>query len=270
MGKYNFKFGDAWLSEFGAVCTDVPSIEMAQRDISFIDIPGKDGSDCIDNKRYKNVDFTRNIALVGRQVSSSNEKAIQLINNYAYLQGYQPFEDTDHEGLVTEAALTNFGDITRSLRTMHTAQLKFSRKPYWYLKESLKETPLGDEVFGNGVEFINPYPATACPIIRFYLINDPNSVGATVRTVFSLSSTYDGVYEKKTYDNNNIAYDATHCILDYDIENRRAFVHNEAGEILNYVDGDVPMPIGPGATLLKVTRKAEIGSVSIFHRWRCL
>ena len=203
MGRYNFRFGDTWLSEFGAVCTEEPTIEIAQRDVSFIDIPGKDGSDCVDNKRYKNVEFTRNIALVGRKVSTANDKAIQLVNNYAYLQGYQLFEDTDHNGLITEAALINFGDITKSLRTMHTAQLKFTRKPYWYLKESLEEFPLGEEVYTGGVEFINPYPTTACPVLRFYLNTSPYSEISTANIKFSLASTYNGTYQTKEYGNNS-------------------------------------------------------------------
>ena len=86
MGRYNFKFGDVWLSEFGGMCTEEPPIEIAQRDITLIDIPGKDGSDCIDNGRYNNVEFTRTIALVGKRISSAKEKTIQLINSFAYLR----------------------------------------------------------------------------------------------------------------------------------------------------------------------------------------
>lgn len=270
MGKYNFRFGDTWLSEFGAVCTEEPTIEIAQRDVSFIDIPGKDGSDCVDNKRYKNVDFTRDIALVGRKVSSANDKAIQLVNNYAYLQGYQPFEDTDHNGLITEAALTNFGDITKSLRTMHTAQLKFTRKPYWYLKESLEEFPLGEDVYNGGVEFINPYPSTACPVIRFYLNTSEHSEISTATINFSLASTYDGVYQTKSYETKNLRFDYEHSILDYDIENRRVCVHSSEGQILSFIDTDVPAPIGAGSTVLKITKRGDFKSASIFLRWRCL
>ena len=176
MGRYNFKFGDVWLSEFGGVCTEEPPIEIAQRDITLIDIPGKDGSACIDNGRYNNVEFTRTIALVGKRISSAKEKTIQLINSFAYLQGYQPFEDTDHEGMVTEAVLLNLEEVIKNLRTMYTATLKFSRKPYWTLKSSLEEMPLDNtEVSGNGVEIYNPYPTTACPIIRFHLKTDPHS-----------------------------------------------------------------------------------------------
>ena len=74
MPKYNFKFGKYWLSEFGAVSAEEPTVEIAQRDISFISIPGKDGDDCIDNKRYSNVEFKRKIVFVGNKDIKAQEK----------------------------------------------------------------------------------------------------------------------------------------------------------------------------------------------------
>lgn len=62
---YDFKFGKYWLSELGATSAEEPPVEIAQRDITLISVPGKDGKDCIDNKRYDNVEFKRKIAFVG-------------------------------------------------------------------------------------------------------------------------------------------------------------------------------------------------------------
>ena len=70
------------------------------------------------------------------------QKTKNLIKHFAYLQGYQKFEDTDHEGMVTQAVLINLDEVTKNLRTMFTAVLKFSRKPYWKLKSSLNEEKL--------------------------------------------------------------------------------------------------------------------------------
>ena len=271
MGRYNFKFGNIWLSEFGGVCTEEPPIEIAQRDITLIDIPGKDGSDCIDNGRYNNVEFTRTIALVGKRISSAKEKTIQLINSFAYLQGYQPFEDTDHEGMVTEAVLLNLEEVIKNLRTMYTATLKFSRKPYWTLKSSLEEMPLDNtEVSGNGVEIYNPYPTTACPIIRFHLKTDPHSTLATVKIKMSISSNYGGVYSTKDYSNFGINFLYTHNILDFDIENQRVVVHSPSGELYKYADALVPKPIGPGATKIQAEINKDIDYISIIPKWRCL
>lgn len=115
---YNFKFGKYWLSELGAASAEEPPVEIAQRDITFISVPGKDGKDCIDN-----VEFTRKIAFIGNGDFKAQEKELNLINHFAYLQGYQEFEDNSHPGLVTEAALRNFNDVQRTLRTLHTARI---------------------------------------------------------------------------------------------------------------------------------------------------
>ncbi|MBO4506898.1 MAG: hypothetical protein J5728_10770, partial [Lachnospiraceae bacterium] len=138
MGKYDFKFGDYWASELGAVSTKTPGIEIAQRDFDMVQIPGRDGDDYIDNGRYENVNITRSISFIGYQYLSVKDKTANFINTFAYLQGYQTFEDTDHDELVTEAVLTNFNEISRKLRTLNTATLKFSRKPFWFLKNSLE------------------------------------------------------------------------------------------------------------------------------------
>lgn len=271
MGRYNFKFGDMWISEIGGVCTEEPPIEIAQRDITLIDIPGMDGSDCIDNGRYNNVEFTRTIALVGKRISSAKEKTTQLINNFAYFQGYQSFEDTDHEGMVTEAVLLNLEEVIKNLRTMYTATLKFSRKPYWHLKSALEEMPLDNtEVSEVGVEINNPYPTSACPIIRFHLKTDPNSTLATAKINMSISSTYDGIYSTKTYSNIGANFLYTHNILDFDIENKKVFVHAKNGELYKYIDTSIPKPIGPGATKIQAEINKEIDYVAIIPRWRCL
>lgn len=267
MAKYNFKFGDTWLSEFGAVCTEEPDMEIAQRDVSFIDIPGKDGSDLIDNKRYKNVEFSREIALVGRKVSTANEKAVQLINNFAYLQGYQPFEDTEHNGMVTEAALTNFGEISKKLRTFRTAKLNFTRKPYWYLKESLESKEV---TMGTSTTLINPYPATACPTIILMINTSPYSTDTSVNITINVSSTYEGVYSTKNYAIKNAVANYNYPYIVIDIENQCVFSRNDNGEKYKFSDSDVPMPIGPGKTEITISRNGHVKQAWIIPNWRCL
>lgn len=267
MSKYNFKFGDVWLSEFGGVCTEVPPIEIASKDVTLIDIPNKDGSDCIDNGRYCNVEFTRTVALVGNRISTVQEKAKNLIKHFAYLQGYQKFEDTDHEGMVTQAVLLNLDEVTKNLRTMFTAVLKFSRKPYWKLKSSLSEEKLNSTLLaGKGVVLNNPFPSSACPIIRYYFATDPHSTMATTKVNFSFSSNGETI----TYSKPGINFKPTHNILDIDIEEQRAVVHSPGGEIYKYVDVPIPKPISKGTTIFKAVLSKETEKVSIFPNWRCL
>ena len=271
MAKYNFKFGKYWLSEFGAVSAEEPTIEIAQRDVTFITVPGKDGKDCVDNGSYDNVEFKRKIAFVGCRDIKVKEKETQLINSFAYMQGYQDFEDTDHNGMVTQAALKNFNSVAKTLRTMHTAELSFTRKPFWYLKSALKEIPLDMErLTGDGVELFNPYPAEAKPIIRFYMQFTSSTETTTGRTNFSIASTYNGEYSEITYNKSGIKFPETHPIIEYDCENRRVTVTNESGDIYSFVDATIPTPLGEGKSVIKLIRTTRVNSVSIIPRWRCL
>lgn len=270
MGKYDLKFGDTWLSEFGAVCTEEPPIEIAQRDITLIDIPGKDGSDCIDNGRYMNVEMQRTIALVGRKPSTANDKAIQLVNSFAYLHGYQTFEDTHHNGLTTEAVLVNFEDVIRSLRTMKTATLKFSRKPYWYLKDALEEKSLGYSSSAIDVNLVNPYPSTACPSIVYEVNTSPHSGDFDYTFSITISTTNNGIYSTNSYTFRNLKGNYDHRFAVIDVENQRAFTRSEDGEIYKFCDTDIPKPLGPGESVIHFNRNNSIANIYLAPKWRCL
>lgn len=267
MSRYDLKFGNTWLSEFGAVCTEEPPIEIAQRDFTLVDIPGKDGSDCIDNGRYLNVEMTRTIAMVGRKVSTAQEKAIQLVNNFAYLQGYQTFEDTHHNGLVTEAVLTNFEDVIRTLRTMRTATLKFSRKPYWYLKEAHEEQEVS---LNSTFTLVNPYPSTACPTFVFKVNTSEHSSDSTTHINITISSNFNGVYSTKTFAIRNAVCNYNYPFVVVDTENQRVFSRNANGEKYKFADCDIPEPIGPGETVITLPNSVEFNHAYIAPNWRCL
>ena len=255
---YDFKFGKYWLSELGATSAEEPPVEIAQRDITFISVPGKDGKDCIDNKRYDNVEFKRKIAFVGNGDFKAQEKEINLINHFAYLQGYQDFEDNSHPGLVTEAALRNFNDVQRTLRTLHTAELSFSRKPFWYLKSGLAEMTLDiNALTSDGVEIINPFPAAAKPL-------------STCRVSLSVTANYDGVYEERRISKSSVRITATHHFVVLDLEKQHATVQDENGDIYSYVDMDLPDPIGEGRAIIKIIYQSKTVGLSIIPRWRCL
>lgn len=267
MSRYNFKFGNTWLSEFGAVCTKEPPIEIAKRDYTLIDIPGKDGSDCIDNGRYKNVEFSRTIAMVGRNVSTAQEKAIQLVNNFAYLQGYQTFEDTHHNGLLAEAVLVNFDDVIRNLRTMRTATLKFSRKPYWHLKDALVEQEV---TMGTSITLVNPYPSTACPSIIFKLNTSPHSSDSTTSITITIGTTLNGVYSTKSYQIKNAVGNYYYPFIEVDIENQCVFSRNAEGEKYKWADTNIPKPLGPGESVITIPTSSYFKHAYIVPKWRCL
>lgn len=253
MSRYNFKFGDSWISELGAISTETPPVEIAQRDYELIDIPGKDGSDYIDNGRYNNVEFTRSISLIGRKNFPVEDKAANFINTYAYLQGYQPFEDTDHNDMMTEAVLTNFNEINRKLRTLNTATLKFSRKPYWYPKSGLEYREMNLSPATPTLTFDNPFMLPSKPLIVF------TTTGGSP-AFFQYRVITNG--EQKDYDCPSVPGGMTLII---DCEKCNAFYNG------NRAPFDIPEGFGIGSSSIQIiSAKERIASARIAPRWRCL
>ncbi len=272
--RYDFKFGQYWLSELGARSSEPPSLEIAQRDVSFVPIPGKDGDDCIDNGSYSNVEVKRNIAVLTKPDGDVSVKAQRLVNNFAYLQGYQDFEDTDHIGFVTEAALKNFNAIQRKLRTLNTSELVFTRKPFWYLKSGLDELPLDmTRLLGSGVELYNPFPAEAKPIFRFDL-TFPSTAQTTTydcTVPFAVAANYGGAYSEKICTMTGITITATSHYLVIDVEKQQITVQDESGTIYKYIDKPIPAPVGSGKIVIRITNQyTQISAMSIIPRWRRL
>ena len=254
MARYNFKFGDNWISELGAISTETPGIEIAQRDYELIDIPGKNGSDYIDNGRYNNVEISRSISLIGRRDFPVSDKAATLINTFAYLQGYQPFEDTDHNDMVTEAVLTNFAEVNRKLRTLNTAKLKFSRKPFWYFKSGLVFKDIDLTRTLAQTSFDNPFPIESKPIIIFTITSgSPTSFQYRITTPEG----------QKNYDCINVSGNTT---LTIDCEKCTAIVGTGT-----YAPFDIPAGFSVGRSTFQLISGADrISSVKIAPRWRCL
>ena len=253
MSRYSFKFGDSWISELGAISTETPPVEIAQRDYELIDIPGKDGSDYIDNRRYNNVEFARSISLIGRKNFPVEDKVATFINTYAYLQGYQPFEDTDHNDMVTEAVLTNFNEINRKLRTLNTATLKFSRKPYWYPKSGLEYREMDLSPSTPTITFDNPFMLPSKPLIAFTITGGSPAF-------FQYRVITNG--EQMDYDCASVTGGSTLII---DCEKCNAFI----GDIR--APYDIPEGFGTGRSSIQIiSSKERIASAKIAPRWRCL
>lgn len=131
---HDFSFNGVSLSSLGGRIMEAPMHTIATRDKSFSKIYGQSGDELIDNGSYNNVPFSIKIGFftfVSRQTAEQLARAI--INWLAPLQdGYYVYRDSYNEGYFTQAALVNFDQIQREMRTFLTATLNFSRVPFWY------------------------------------------------------------------------------------------------------------------------------------------
>lgn len=254
--SYDFTFAGVALSSLHGVTTERPPREVAEYDFELFDIPGKSGSEYIDNKRYKNVPMTRKIGLIQRPVLSPDTIVEDLIEWLAYSQGYQEFEDSDHPGMVTYAVLTNFAEVQTILRRYHKATLKFSRVPFWYLKTALNPVSIDMSRDPAFINLKNPYKMFAQPMINIVV-----SEGAQANIIFEL--THNDTTKRYSYPNvtgnAELVFDCEEQVLIVNYGSAKSFHNNE-----------IPQQLDPGWTKFEIIDKSRISSATITPRWRCL
>lgn len=251
---YDFYFGDTFSTEVGLRVEGIPDLGTAQRDGELIPMPGKSRDDYINLGRYKNVEFSLNVALVQKGSKTVREMIDDVVNAYAYLQGYQYFEDSDHYGFMTEAVLTNFGDFRREMRRVGKAVMKFSRDPFWYNLSGVgpQDVSLLPEIPTK--VFTNPYKLISKPIIEI-----KTTPGSPVTFQFSITDS-DGT--ETEFGGTNISGGAT-VVIDCEKE---TFKVNGIFATFN-----IPKGFGTGDNVFKLLfGKSRISSIKITPRWRCL
>ena len=266
--SYDFKFGDFWLSELGGMMTESPTIEIASRDVSFIDIPGKDGKDLVDNGRYDNVEFSRSIAFISKPGFNVKEKIVKAIDNIAYIRGYSNFEDTDHPDMFTKAAITNFSEINKTLRSMNTAELQFSRIPYWYSKVGQEEVDLLSSSVAS-TKIYNPYGATCKPLIKVYFNYTSGSI-STGKVVITIWTNINGEFFSFDINIPNTSIDQFKNVVSVDLDSRQVYLQDYSGRERDYIDIEIPAELGQGEITFIRGLYQNLNKVSVIPRWRCL
>lgn len=95
MIKHGFTFGNVNSLDYGICLTGIHIGNTPERDVSFVQVAGRNGDLAIDNKRWKNVDITYHCAMV-----SDFADSFDRFRNALLLQnGYQQLTDTIYPGV---------------------------------------------------------------------------------------------------------------------------------------------------------------------------
>lgn len=178
---HNFYFGDKWLSYFGGRITKAPQHEIPVRDVSTVEIPYRDGDILLDNGRWQNVDFEREICFLPYLSELSAKQLARAVIEWLTLsQGYQKYKDTYNPGYFTEAYISNSDDIVRELPSLLTTKIKFNRKPWWY--SELGQQTIDFEV-NKPIVLHNPEKYESLPTIVITNKQSMSAKNAAVATV---------------------------------------------------------------------------------------
>lgn len=121
--KSNVVFGNVDLSDYNAYAVYCNIFDRPERDISVVSVPGRNGDLIFDNGRYKNVDRTYQIHVVGV------ENVHNLIRDLVSTVGYQRLEDEYDPNVYMMARLKNKPNVRKFVGNAVLLTVTFDRMP---------------------------------------------------------------------------------------------------------------------------------------------
>lgn len=153
-------FGGKSSRDFGIFLSGNGTFNAPERDLSFTQVPGRNGDLVFDNGRFKNVE----LAYPAFLFKSFPENFSAFRNFLLSRRGYQRLEDTYHPeefrmALFTGPLEPEMGSFLRD----GSFTVKFNCKPQRFLKSGEEK-----QTFTSGGSLFNPTPFEASPLVRVY------------------------------------------------------------------------------------------------------
>ena len=226
--------------DYGLMVTGKTAFNGAQRDVTVVQVPGRDGDLIIDNGRYKNVPIKYDLAIVPGMAPFGFAELAQIIKDWLLPgTGYYQLWDTYDPRYYRLGAYTGNVDIEQELTSLGSCSLSFDCKPFRY-----------------------------------------SVAGQQAITLTSAGALYNGeAYASKPYIKVTGSGDITLTIngTDYELEDVDAYIELDS-ELMNAYKGainqnskmtsvDFPKLV-PGLNSISWT--GTVTSVSIVPRWCCL
>ena len=256
----DFKFNKKWLSQFAGRIIGSPKIEIAKRQFTTNQIPGRSKESYIDYGYYSNVEFERQIGLLSVIYGNTSDKLIESIIEWlTNSTGYCEFKDTQHRGMHTTAYLINISDVVRELRTYSTATLKFSREAFWFSDDGKVELRYSAQEAQNGINLINPYKFTALPTIEIEL---SSSAHASFEILFN-NQLQEFILNTTDKSERKVIIDFSKSLMFVDDINKKKYLDFDFEEVRGLENNNI-------ITVKSNSDYTTINSVSIKPCWRRL
>lgn len=124
--KSNVIFGNVNLSDYNAFAFYCNLFDKAERDMSVVSVPGRNGDLLFDNGRYKNVERVYRIQVTGLHNIQS------LLNDLSAQVGYRQLKDEYESGVYMQARLKRPPQINQFVGDSVDITLTFDRMPQKY------------------------------------------------------------------------------------------------------------------------------------------
>lgn len=190
------------LSELGAVISERPKIRCAEKDIEFIDLPCKSGAVYIDNKRYKNVEFSVKIRALPSFCQMTLECFDETIKDWLKTEGYKEYRDTYASGYFRKAVVTRIDDVVEIAKNVFETEITFSCMPFRYKDSGTFAITKGTNSNTLIFSLYNYENCESEPVITIsgsgtYTITIRNiTISAVVDTKMTIDKTKEDFYDK--------------------------------------------------------------------------
>ena len=141
-------FNDENLAEYNAHIIDEPEIPSAERDLTEISVPGRDGVLIEDNGRYNPISITLSFG-----VETSDDWDEETYQFKRWLTGSGNLSLSD--GYFYKVLYTTIGEAERDTRFLTEIEVTFTCEPYTYLESGTQEYDYED-VLSNPYEICHP------------------------------------------------------------------------------------------------------------------
>jgi phage-related protein len=233
-----FEFNNIRSLDEKLIITNKSIYTGSARDVTFTSVPGRSGDLLIDNKRFKNVKLTYDVAVIDDAINIPD--IARRVKGWLLSEvGYFKLWDSYDPKYFRLAAYSDEFKLEQELPSLGTSTISFNCKPFRYSKRGQK--PLTLE---NGACLLNPEMFSALPLIKIV------GEGDITLSINGDSFVFRGVEE----------------YIEVDSEEMRAYKGDESANDKMYT------PTFP--TLYKgnntLTWTGEVTSVEIIPRWCCL
>ena len=136
-------FGGVDSSEYGIYITGEAVYNAPERDVEFIEVPGRNGSIAMDNGRYRNITVTYPAGTFGKTPEQFREALSDFRNAILSQKGYQKLEDTYHPEEYRMAVYASGLEVS-AVNYGHAGEfeLAFECKPQRWLTDGALPVPI--------------------------------------------------------------------------------------------------------------------------------
>lgn len=250
MGLMYFTYNGQNIKDLGFALKDKPSYVVPPRDISFLNVIGRDGDIVIDNGRFENISTSYDIfSIPSRVVGNDCDLIHKLIYKLTPVDGkYQKLYDDYNPGYFTRAICTKVGKISNPYKNLISCSVTFDRIPYWYSDLGQKSIIFSPIAVNDIYEIFNPEFYNAYPTIRIY-----GSNSAKISMYI-----------------NDVQYAVTSIDTYAEINCETGNTYNDAGNLNNHVNFDYAPYFKPGKNTIRISAMSNITKIEIIPRWRRL